>query len=483
MKKIILWLLLFILIAAVALIIFDEGFREKALPTAVVEVISKPQPTEEPPHAEIELLGEKNIELEYGDVFVDPGAEAWLVSADGTREALPVGAPQEVDTTQLGTVELSYAVVMDGETVASVNRFVTVRDSVPPELSLLGEPSEHDCAATDNADGDLSDRVQRTEEDDRIVYTVQDSSGNEASAVRMKDPVLVFTDGESVQIPADYRFVDPGFLAVDMYGRDISDRVEVEGEITPWKLGSYELNYTVTDDFGRTVSAARQIEVVQAEMPETVIQDKVIYLTFDDGPAAPTSDLLDVLAKYPDVKVTFFVTYSDPRYVDMIGRAYREGHSIGVHGYAHNASLIYASEEAYFDYFDKMEEIIHEQTGEYTRIVRFVGGSSNSASIGICAGIMSKLAEDLTNMGYRYYDWNVQPENADCDVNEAYLTIRYNAVRICEEGETVPISLQHDPGGWNCLVVERVILWGLENGYSFKGIDMTTPEVHHYICN
>ncbi len=483
MKKVILWLALFVLLAFAALIVFNEGVREKILPAQVVQIVSMEPEATEPPHAEIELRGEKSVVLEYGEDFVDPGAEAWLVSADGTREALPVGAPQTVDTTQLGTVELQYAVEMDGETVASVQRLVTVRDTVPPELTLLGEPGEHDCAASDNADGDISERVQRSEEEDRIVYTVQDSSGNEASAVRMKDPVLVFVGGESTQIPADYRFVEPGVLAVDRYGRDISDRIVVEGDITPWKLGAYELSYSVTDEFGRTVSAVRQIEVVKAEMPETVVQDKVIYLTFDDGPAPATSDLLDVLAKYPEAKVTFFVTYSDPRYVDMIGRAYREGHSIGVHGYAHNASLIYASEEAYFEYFDKMEEIIYEQTGEYSRIVRFVGGSSNSASIGICDGIMTRLAEDLTNMGYRYYDWNIQPENAECDVTESYVTIRYNAMRICEEGETAPISLQHDPGGWNCLVVEQVIRWGLENGYSFKGIDMTTPEVHHRICN
>ena len=311
---------------------------------------------------------------------------------------------------------------------------------------------------------------------------MRDESGNEARAERPKDPVLVFVGGERTQIPADYRFVDPGFLAVDMYGRDLSERVEIEGEVTPWHLGEYTLSYTVTDDFGRTVSAERVIEVVQAEMPETVVQEKVIYLTFDDGPAEPTEALLDMLAKY-DAKVTFFVTYSDPRYVDMIGRAYREGHSIGLHGYAHNASLIYASEEDYFDYFDKMQEIIYEQTGEYTRIVRFVGGSSNSASIGICEGILSRLAEDLTNMGYRYYDWNVQPENAECDVSAAFQNIAGNAQRICAEGETVPISLQHDPGGWNRLVVERVIQWGLENGYTFKGIDLTTPEVHHRICN
>ena len=476
MKKYGIWIAIGVLAALACLLYFAPslGLTGGKLPAG-------PEPTEEPPMAEIELKGERELTLEYGEPFEDPGAEAWLIGDDGVRTPLRVET-SSFDPEQLGISVVHYYAEQDGVTLCSVSRRITVRDSAAPEITLLGEPGERDYTAVDNHDGDISDRVERVEEEDRIVYTVRDESGNEARAERPKDPVLVFVGGERTQIPADYRFVDPGFLAVDMYGRDLSERVEIEGEVTPWHLGEYTLSYTVTDDFGRTVSAERVIEVVQAEMPETVVQEKVIYLTFDDGPAEPTEALLDMLAKY-DAKVTFFVTYSDPRYVDMIGRAYREGHSIGLHGYAHNASLIYASEEDYFDYFDKMQEIIYEQTGEYTRIVRFVGGSSNSASIGICEGIMSRLAEDLTNMGYRYYDWNVQPENAECDVSAAFQNIAGNAQRICAEGETVPISLQHDPGGWNRLVVERVIQWGLENGYTFKGIDLTTPEVHHRICN
>ena len=479
MKKAILWVILLLAVAALCVILFAPGPRfADVLPN--IQAFQAKKETE-PDRAEIELIGDSTVVVEYGEDYQDPGAQAWLVSADGTRQPLEI-EPSTVDTTRLGTSEVNYSIVQDGITVASVSRTVIVRDSVAPEITLLGEPGERDYTALDNADGDLTDQVRRTEEEDRFVYTVRDSSGNETSVERMKAPQLSFEDGERVQVTADYRFNDPGFTAVDMYGRDITDRVEVEGEVTPWHPGDYELVYTLTDDFGQTVTAKRTIEIVKAEMPETVLQDKVIYLTFDDGPAEPTEALLDMLAKY-DVQVTFFVTYTDPRYVDMIGRAYRDGHTIGLHGYAHNASLIYASEEAYFEYFDKMQEIIYEQTGTYAQVVRFVGGSSNSASIGICEGIMSALAEDLTNMGYRYYDWNVQPENAECDVAEAYMNIVGNAQRICGEGETVPISLQHDPGGWNRLVVERVILWGIENGYSFKGIDMTTPEVHHRICN
>ncbi|MGX8692772.1 MAG: immunoglobulin-like domain-containing protein [Clostridia bacterium] len=486
MKKAILWLILLLLAAALCVILFVPGPRFSEFLSAMQGLPALqelPQSQPEPKHVEIELIGESTVVVEYGEEYQDPGAKAWLVGEDGSREPLEL-EPSSVDTRRLGTSEVKYSVDVNGITAASVSRTIIVRDTTPPELTLLGEPGERDYTAIDNADGDLSDQVQRTEEDDRIVYTVRDSSGNETSAERKTDPVLEFVGGESVRIPADFRFFEPGVIARDMYGRDLTDRLQVEGEIIPWKLGDYELTYSLTDDFGRSVSAVRHIEVVKAELPETVLQDKVIYLTFDDGPAEATEALLDMLAKY-DAKVTFFVTYSDPRYVDLIGRAYREGHSIGVHAYKHDASLIYAGEEEYIDYFGKMQEVIKEQTGEYSRIVRFVGGSSNSSSVLFCPGIMSTLAEDLTNMGYRYYDWNIQPEPDDenVDLDRSFVTLRYGSYEICGEGEEPPISLQHDTAGWAVFVVERMIQWGLENGYTFKGIDLTTPEVHHPIGN
>ena len=482
MKKSILWIVLLLMALVLGAILYMHVSPLMETLPSPKEILSAPRVELE--RVELSLRGDASVVLEYGEDYEDPGADAWLIYSDGSREPLEI-EPAAVDTRRLGTSEVNYSVDMDGKTVASAARLVTVQDSVPPEITLLSEPGERDFSASDNADGDITDWVQRTDDGEWIIYTVQDSSGNEASAVRMKEPVLELTGGDVVQIPADFYYIEPGVTVKDMYGRDLSDRLEVTGEITPWKLGTYYLQYTVTDDFGYTVSAVRTIEVVPAELPETVLQEKVIYLTFDDGPAESTEALLDMLAKYEDVKVTFFVTYSDPRYVDMIGRAYREGHSIGLHAYKHDASVIYAGEEEYFDNFEKMQEIIKEQTGEYTRLVRFVGGSSNSSSVSFCPGIMSALTEDLTNMGYRYYDWNIQPEpeNAGVDLDLAYMTLRYGSYEICGEGVEPPISLQHDTAGWSVYIVERVIKWGLENGYTFKGIDLTTPEVHQPICN
>ncbi len=431
-------------------------------------------------HVEINLSGDTEVVLEYGEKFSDPGAVAALTGRIfGTGAPLDVSVSGTVDPETLGTTEITYSATYLCFTGKAV-RSVTIQDTTAPVISLTDVPGKNDFTAEDNFDGDVTPKVQRTEEADRIIYTVTDSSGNSAAEERLLAPVLALSGGESVEVTADYRFIDPGYSAKDCYDRDLTDRVVVEGleEIIPWKVGSYDLTYSVSDDFGNSVSAKRHVEIVAAELPETVVQDKVIYLTFDDGPAESTGALLDLLAEY-DAKATFFVTATDKNNSDMIGRAYREGHSIGVHAYKHAANVIYISEEAYFENFAKMEDLIYEQTGEYTRLVRFVGGSSNTSSMKVGeAGIMTKLAEDLTTMGYRYYDWNIQPENDECDAMRAFNNIVGQVPSL-----DTPIILQHDTAEWNITVVKLLLEWGTKHGYTFEGIDLTTPEVHHRIAN
>lgn len=64
--------------------------------------------------------------------------------------------------------------------------------------------------------------------------------------------------------------------------------------------------------------------------------EKVVALTFDDGPNEPyTSDLLDFF-KENDVKATFFqVGKCIERYPEITKRAYAEGHTIGNHSLNH----------------------------------------------------------------------------------------------------------------------------------------------------
>jgi peptidoglycan-N-acetylglucosamine deacetylase len=97
--------------------------------------------------------------------------------------------------------------------------------------------------------------------------------------------------------------------------------------------------------------------------------DRVIALTFDDGPNEPyTSQILDILAKY-DIKATFFLVGNNVLlYPDTTRRILAEGSVIGNHTYSHNANhaLFFSS----FKDVQLAQETIFKVSGVYPHLYR-----------------------------------------------------------------------------------------------------------------
>ena len=446
-------------------------------------------------HTEVKMLGDRKVLLEYGQSYEDPGVEIRETRRifPETIEPQTVYSLEKPDTTRLGKQTLTYVISENGKE-KRVFRELVVVDSHKPVIELT--PYEEDrmpswmdgyfepgFTATDNADGDMTDIVEVTRLNDRVIYSVTDSSGNEAVAEReipggMDAPEIVLNEGEELTIPASMSWEDPGFRVVDSQGRDLSEFVEVEGSVIPYHSGDYEVSYTLTNARGEKVQAVRHVTVEPVIQSDTVYPDrKTIYLTFDDGPSCYTDHLLDILAKY-NVKATFFVTGNHEDYLDCIGRAYREGHSIGVHSKTHNYYNIYISENAFLYDFNACEELIYEQTGSYTTLFRFPGGSSNTVS-NYNPGIMSRLTKTMTEMGYYYFDWNVS--SGDAGSTEDSDKVFWNVVNGCTTN--ISVVLQHDIKGFSVDAVERIINWGLNNGYQFLPLEESSYGAHHRVNN
>ncbi len=442
----------------------------------------------------VELNGPEEMSVEFGGTFIDPGARAL---SDGrlfgrSKRPLALEADRPVDTGALGDAVLTYSASVLGRTV-SAQRVVHVVDTAPPVITLTPAPAltswfkgfeEPGFTAVDNVDGDVTDKVVRTELRDKVIYSVRDSSGNEAVAERpiqfsVSTPAISLVGGGEITLPASMAYRDPGYMAMDNLGNDLTEFVVVSGDIQPYAVGSYDLRYTIENSEGDMAIARRRVNVTPLQLPEVVMPDTpTIYLTFDDGPGPCTGWLLDILKKY-DVKATFFVTDQfHGAYVDMIGRAYREGHSIAVHSLTHDWS-IYNSEAAYFEDFMAMEEIIKEQTGSYTKLFRFPGGSSNTVS-SFNPGIMSRLAQYMTDMGYIYFDWNVSSGDAG-GTTDTWQVVE-NVCGGCS-GQQVSVVLQHDIKDFSVAAVERIIQWGQSHGYAFAALDETSFRPHHGIHN
>lgn len=296
-----------------------------------------------------------------------------------------------------------------------------------------------------------------------------DSTANAAA------PVITLNGDADISTDTGTPFVDPGCTAQDASGNDLTASITTEGTVPKDTPGDYTIRYRVTDSTGASATVQRVVHVAKA--PE-IPTDKVVYLTFDDGPSAYTQQLLDVLEKY-NVKATFFVTHAFPKYEDMIGKEFAAGHSVAIHSYTHDYNLIYASEDAYLDDLQKMQDVIVAQTGQETKLVRFPGGSSNTVS-DFNPGIMTCLAQKLHDMGYEYFDWNV----ASGDAGETTSTdqIVENVISGIQT-YSVSVVLQHDSKDYSVAAVERIIQWGQENGYTFLPLHSDSPSAHHNINN
>lgn len=437
----------------------------------------------------------KNYVLEYGTDFVRPEPQ-FFVTGRITGEH-PVEAEYTVngvaDGNTFGVYALEYNAAYKMWTASDIIT-VEVKDTVPPVIELIstghtGEVSwmtgyeEEGFSASDNHDGDITDYVSIKAYPDKIVYTVKDSSGNIAEEVRslenvLEPPVFEMNGFEEQTVYASRYYKDPGCTAVDGLGNDLTEYITVEGEVIPYVSGDYEIKYSIENMLGEVASASRIVHVIPVQTSEMEKpEQKTIYLTFDDGPSVYTEQLLDILDKY-NAKATFFVT-GNSEYRSLIGEAYRRGHAIGVHTYCHEYNKIYASEDAFYEDFFAMQEVIKEQTGEYTNLYRFPGGSSNTIS-NFNKGIISRLAQQLTDMGYYYFDWNVISGDAGDTTKTS--VVKQNVIDGCS-GFKYPVVLQHDIKGFSVAAVEDILIWGHDNGYVFSALSETSPSAHHTISN
>lgn len=443
----------------------------------------------------ISLSGKSKMVIDVFSDYNEDGASATYFGKDITSDIKIKG---DVDTSKVGVYYVTYE-VKGGFLRTFKKRRVDVVDKEKPVISLTGNMMVSMCpnakyleegySAYDNYDLDLTSKVKVKETDDSISYTVVDSSGNKTVVKRDIDrvdtvsPVIKLNGNAVIYLSKGEEFKDPLVSASDNCDGDISSLVKVEGNVDVNVPGSYDISYTVTDSLGNSTTVVRNVYVKDpsATVFKGEFKSGMIYLTFDDGPSNVTSKILDIL-KEKNVKATFFVINADSSYDSLIKREYDEGHTVAVHSYTHNYAYVYKSMDNYFTDLDKMINKVHDITGDYTKIIRFPGGSSNTISRRYQKGIMTNITKEVLSRGYHYFDWNVDCDDAGSAQNSSQV---YNNVVNNLSYNKTNVVLMHDFNS-NLKTVNAlsdIIDYGLSHGYTFAAIDMETPMVVHNIFN
>lgn len=441
---------------------------------------------------EVRLVGEENLEVEYGQSYEEPGAEVVLRGSLLWKEGIVPRKAQlhitgEVNEEALGRYTRSYRAEYFG-LQAQAERRVAIIDTQCPVIVLsgLGEnPGGHGgYTATDNYDGDITHQVKRIVSEGKITYSVIDSSGNpawveqEVPGLDPAPPKIFLEGGERITVTVGTLLWEPGYYAEDTFDGNLTEQVQVEGEVDWLTPGVYPVTYHVADGHGNRTSIVREVEVAAVPRPEVHWPgEKTIYLTFDDGPGPYTRQLLDILDAY-GVKATFFVTGTS--YGNVMKEIVDRGHSIGIHTVTHQYHQIYESPEAYFADLLGMQQIIYDHTGVKTTLLRFPGGSSNAISKETYEGLMTILTEAVQDAGFQYFDWNV--DSLDAGGAKDAQEVAQNVIDGIQKVGTSMV-LQHDIHSCSVEAVEQIIQWGLENGYVFRALTQNSPGFHHNVYN
>mgnify|MGYP004641884519 FL=1 len=208
---------------------------------------------------------------------------------------------------------------------------------------------------------------------------------------------------------------------------------------------------------------------------ETTVQQKRVYLTFDDGPSIYTGQILDIL-KANDIKATFFViAREDESYWPYYTRILEEGHTLGMHSYTHDYNQVYASLDSFETDVNSLSQFLYDRTGEYPTIYRFPGGSSNTVS----NVPMEECIAYLNEQGITYYDWNAL--NGDAVSSELPPEKLVENIMNSVRQNNTSIVLMHDMQSRHTTVesLQPLIDTLKDEGYEILPIDENTPLIQH----
>lgn len=182
---------------------------------------------------------------------------------------------------------------------------------------------------------------------------------------------------------------------------------------------------------------------------------RIVALTFDDGPAANTDTLLQILQRY-NVRATFFLTgqeiNANPA---MAGRILMAGHALGNHSFSHRA-MVFKSQT-----FIKAEI---ERTDSAIRALGYTGTIYFRPPYG---KKLFGLPYYLSKTDRVTVTWNVEPDSKDADPVAILANVKEHVV----PGSIILLHGMYSARMATVAALPGIIEWLQQQGYTFVTVD------------
>lgn len=134
-------------------------------------------------------------------------------------------------------------------------------------------------------------------------------------------------------------------------------------------------------------------------------KQKVVYLTFDDGPSKYTDEIVDILNQN-GIHATFFMIGSNLSGNEAhVKNAHEAGNYVGLHSMSHSKKKLYDSGSSanFIKEFTKEQGLIKEITGMAPHLIRAPYGSQPA--------IGKKFRGDIAAANFKMWDWTVDSKD------------------------------------------------------------------------
>ncbi|OSZ78315.1 hypothetical protein CAP35_08650 [Chitinophagaceae bacterium IBVUCB1] len=179
-----------------------------------------------------------------------------------------------------------------------------------------------------------------------------------------------------------------------------------------------------------------------------------IALSFDDGPAACTAAILDVL-KQQNVPAAFFTigknAVANP---DLVARWHSEGHLIGNHSYEHGFNFDWKSAKAMLQEINKTNEAVKNITGVTPLLFRPPYGVTNP-----------NVAKAVRLSGMQSVGWSLRSFDTKAKHGDVLVD---KLLRMAKGGDVI---LLHDSMPVTAEILTEFITKAREKGFTFVRVD------------
>lgn len=166
----------------------------------------------------LQLNGPQNMVISYRDEYEEQGV---IVKNATGNYMSKIKIDSNIDTKKIGNYYVDYSLKIRGKTL-HVRRNVKVIDDINPVIKLKGE--------------------------------------------------------QIIKMSINKQYIEPGYIAIDEYDGDITNKVQITGEIDAENYGEYVLTYKATDNSNNQTEVNRIIKVVDEIKPKIICEQEELKI-------------------------------------------------------------------------------------------------------------------------------------------------------------------------------------------------------------